>query len=254
MERAFGQDPPVDYADGPLLDRGFDMNTRRRWMPLLLPGGILISVLGLLLGLLKAEPAFYRQAHPPDNYDTREKASHLLTRIQDLKYEIRTRPSWGIRLRADELNCFFAETMGPTGSLVGWLPPGFHSPRLAIEGDRLYLGVRYGRGWWSIVVSLQLRLWLVANEVNVVAVEVSDLRLGRLGLAAQSILDALAEAAHACHVDVHWYRHGGHPVGLFRFFPDQPQPVSQILTLEVHDGALTVAGRTRVEAMAAPPP
>jgi len=214
---------------------------------------LLVAVPGTLAWLIKAEPAFYRQVSPPDTYDTREKASHLVTRIQDFKYEVRTRPNWGIRIGTDELNCFFAEMMGPRGSFAGWLPPGFHSPRVAIVGDRLHLGIRYGHGWWSTVISLQVRVWLVAEEINLVAVEVCDLRVGRLGIAAQSVLDALSEAARSSHIDVTWYRHGNHPVGLFRFFPDQPHPVSQILTLEVQEGSLTVAGRTRVEAVAPPP-
>lgn len=223
---------------------------RKLWRSWLVLAAVAMSFLAAAFWLLKAEPEFYRQASPPDTYDTREKASHLVTRIQDLKYDIRTRPSWGVRVTAEELNCFFAETMGPRGSFAGWLPPGFHSPRVAIVGDRLYLGVRYGRGFWSTVVSLQLRIWLPAEEINVVAVEVCDLRLGRLGIAAQSILDALGEAARASHVNVDWYRHNGHPVGLFRFFPDQARPVSQILTLEVQNGQITLAGRTRVEAAA----
>jgi hypothetical protein len=218
-----------------------------------LPTFVLVAVLVTLTWLIKAEPAFYQQVSPPDTYDTREKASHLVTRIQDFKYEVRTRPTWGLRINTDELNCFFAEMMGPRGSFAGWLPAGFHSPRVAIVGDRIHLGVRYGQGWWSTVISLQIRVWLVAEEINLVAVEVCDLRVGRLSIATQSVLDALSEAARASHIDVTWYRHGNNPVGLFRFFPDQPHPVSQILTLEVQDGNLTVAGRTRVEAVAPPP-
>jgi hypothetical protein len=237
----------------PFFDGDVTMWHRRQWLSLLLLAGIVASLLALGAWLLKAEPEFYQQASPPDTYDTREKASHLVTRIQDLKYEIRTRPDWGARITADELNCFFAETMGPRGSFVGWLPPNLHSPRLAIVGDRLYVGVRYGHGWWSVLVWLQLRIWLAAEEPNVVVVEVCDLRVGRLSIAAQSILDALGEAARAAHVNVDWYRHNGHPVGLFRFFPDQSRPVSQILTLEVQDGQITLAGRTRVEAIAPAP-
>ena len=60
------------------------------------------------------------------------------------------------------------------------LPKGFHSPRVAIDGDRLKLGFRYGEGFWSTVVSVELRVWLVADEVNLMAVEVCDLRAGRL--------------------------------------------------------------------------
>ncbi len=213
------------------------------------PLAAITALLVTLISLLKSVPAFYRDSQPPDNYDTREKASYLVTRVQDFKHAIRTQRQWGITLTAEELNCFFAEMMGPQGSFVGWLPQGFHSPLVAIDGDRLRLAARYGHGWRSVVVSIELRIWLVAELTNVVAVEVCDLRVGRLPLSTQWLLDAIAEAAHAARVEVTWYRHNDHPVGVFRFFPDQPRIVSQLLTVEVADGAITVAGRTAVEAM-----
>lgn len=205
---------------------------------------IISGATGLLAYVVKREPAFYAQAAPPADYDTREKASRLLTRIQDLKNDIRTKGDWGETFTAEELNCFFAETMCENGTFVGMLPKGFHSPRVAVDGDRLKLGFRSGHGFWSTVVSIELRIWLVADEVNLMAVEVCDLRAGRLNVGAQSILDAIAETARDSDIDVTWYRHNGNPVGLFRFFPDQPRPASQVLTLEVREGKIVVAGRS----------
>jgi hypothetical protein len=230
---------------------------RRRHRPLVLALGLLLLIVSAavtVLGyLLKREPAFYTAAAPPADYDTREKASRLLTRVQDLKNDIRTKGDWGETFTAEELNCFFAEMMAPGGTFAGLLPKGFHSPRVAIEGDRLKLGFRSGRGFWSTVVSVEFRVWLVADETNLMAVEVCDLRAGRLGIGAQSILDAIGETARESNIDVTWYRHNGNPVGLFRFFPDQPQPVSHVLTLEVRDGSIVVAGKSRADLPSATP-
>jgi hypothetical protein len=113
---------------------------------------------------------------------------------------------------------------------------------VAIEGDRLKLGARYGKGFWTTVVWIDLRVWLVADEMNLMAVEVCDLRAGELGVGAQSILDAIGDAARASNIDVTWYRYNGNPVGLFRFFPDQPRPASQVMTLEVRSGKIVIAG------------
>src|SRR5437868_9057168 len=228
----------------------------RRHRPLALALGLLVLILAAALGVLgyalKRVPAFYTAAARPGDYDTREKASRLVTRVADLKTDIRTKGDWGETFTADELNCFFAEMMGPGGSFTGLLPKGFHSPRVAVEGDRLKLGFRYGQGFWSTVVWIELRVWLVADEVNLMAVEVCDLRAGSLGVGAQSILDSIADAARASNIDVTWYRHEGNPVGLFRFFPDQPIPASQVLTLEVRDGTIVVAGRSRLADSAGP--
>ena len=222
------------------------MSRRRR--QLLAALGLLLVLLftagGVLGYMLKSEPAFYTAAACPADYDTREKASRMLTRVQELKNDIRTRGEWGETFTAEDLNCFFAEMMTDNGSFSSVLPKGFHSPRVAIEGDRLKLGLRYGKGLWSTIVWVELRIWLVADEVNLMAMEVCNLRAGKLGIGAQSILDAIEELARESNIDVTWYRHNRNPVGLFRFFPDQPRPVSQVLTLEVRDGQIVVAGQT----------
>src|SRR5262245_61486767 len=216
----------------------------------LLAGG----VLGVLGFLMKCEPAFYTAAARPADYDTREKASRVLTRIQDLKTDIRTKGEWGETFTAEELNCFFAETMAAGGAFESMLPGRFHSPRVAVEGDRVKLGFRCGHGFWSTVVWIELRVWLVADETNLLAVEVCDLRAGRLAVGTQTVLDAIAATARESNIDVTWYRHNGNPVGLFRFFPDQPRPVSQVLTLEVRDGTIVVAGKSRADLPSATPP
>ena len=84
----------------------------------------------------------------------------------------------------------------------------------------------------------------MADQTNVVAVELCDLRAGGLPFGSQSILDWIAEAARDSNVEVTWYRHKSNPVGLFRFYANQPQPPTQILTLEVKDGTFTIAGRS----------
>lgn len=206
---------------------------------------VVLAAAATVIGcIIKREPAFYTAAARPPDYDTREKAFRLMTRIQDLKNDIRTKKEWGETFSADELNCFFAEMIVEKGSFAEFLPEGFHSPRIAVEGDRLKLGFRYGHGFWSTVVWIELRLWLVAAESNVMAVEVQDLRAGGLGVGTQSVLDAIGDAARGSNIDVTWYRHNGNPVGLFHFFPDQPRPASQVLTLEVGDGKIVVAGQS----------
>jgi hypothetical protein len=214
---------------------------------------IVSGALGVLVAMLKREPAFYAQAATRSDYDTREKASRCLTRMQDLKNDIRTKRDWGETFTAEELNSFFAEMMCANGTFAGMLPRHFHSPRVAVEGDRLRLGFRYGSGFWSTVVSVEFRVWLVAEQVNLMAVEVCDLRLGGLGVGAQSILDAIGETARSSNIDVTWYRHNGNPVGLFRFFPDQPRPASQVLTLEVRDGTIVIAGKSVADGPATMP-
>jgi hypothetical protein len=209
--------------------------------------GAAAAVVAGVLYVVKRVPDFYVRTPCPNDWDTREKAAKLVTRVQDLKNDIRSKSEWGDTFTAEDLNCFFVENMGRKSGLCSLLPDKFHSPRVSIRGDRLKLGFRYGEGFWSTVVWVELRVWLVANETNLVAVEVCDLRAGGLPIGSQSILDSIAEAVRDSNVEVTWYRNDGNPVGLFRFYADRPQPASQILTLEVKDGTITIAGRSLAE-------
>jgi len=224
---------------------------RSKWFALVLLVGAAATTLVVVGYLAKREPTFYTRSPCPADWDTREKAAKLLTRVQDLKNEIRSKPEWGDTFTADELNGFFVENMGRAGGLTALLPAGAHSPRVAVEGDRLKLGFRYGEGFWSAVVWIEMRVWLVANEANLMAVEVCDLRTGRLPIGAQSVLDSISESARDSNIEVTWYRQAGNPVGLFRFFADQFTPASQIRTLDVKDGKIAVAGRTQTGAAVA---
>jgi hypothetical protein len=224
----------------------------RRRRPFFLALLILLTAAGLVFGGLiavaKREPAFYAAADRPSDYDTHEHSAKLLTRVMDLQGEIRAKEEWGDTLTAEDLNAFFIENLGPKGRLVEALPKGFHSPRISIEGDRLFLGVKYREGFWSSVVWLELKVWLVADQTNVAAVEVCNLKAGRLPFGSQTILDKIADVARESSIEVTWYRNKSNPVGLFKFFAKQPQATSQVLTLDVRDGKLTVAGKSYQDA------
>ncbi len=224
------------------------MLRRSRLMSLLLLLGGVGLCLGSIFYLAKREPDFYNRAPDPDEFETRERAAELLTRVQDLKNDIRSRSEWGETFTAEELNCFFVEKMGRKGGLASLLPESVHSPRVAIDGDRLKIGFKYGDGFWSTVVWVELKAWLVKDEPNLVAVEVCDLRTGSLPVGSQSVLDSITESAREWNIEVTWYRNGSNPVGLFRFFANQVgQPNSQILTLDVKDGKILVAGRSATD-------
>jgi hypothetical protein len=223
---------------------------RRR--SVLLAVGLLAAAAGLVGGVfataLKQEPDFYADApDPPSRFEDADKGYALVTRVQDLKNDIRSKPEWGASFRADDLNCFFREAMAQGNGLSGFLPAGFHSPRVSVDGDTVRLGVRYGSGFWSTVVWVEMRAWLVPNDVNVIALELCGMQAGGVPIGCQSLLDGISEAAHDSNVDVTWYRKDGNPVGLFRFYADQLRPTTRIRTFKVADGTVTVAGRTRQE-------
>jgi hypothetical protein len=208
------------------------------------------AVVGGLGLLVKQEPAFYAVGSPADEIEDDYVASRVLTRFGDLKNDIRSRSDWAASFSAGELNAFLRQNLDDGGLLAKLLPAGSHSPRVAIDGDLIKIAVRYGEEFWSSVVSVELRVWLVKDEVNTVAVELVGVRSGALPIEPQWLvsLDAIAEKAQDSNVDVTWYRHDGHLVGLFRFYADQPRPTTQIRTVKVADGRVTLAGRTVTDA------
>ena len=230
----------------------------RRRRPLILALAVLALaacvIFGGLLFAAKKDPSFYGAANQPGDYDTHERSARLLTRVMDLQNDIRARDEWGDTFTAEDINAFFIENMGPKGRLTDSLPKGFHSPRIAIHGDRLFLGVKYREGFWSTVIWMELKVWLVKDETNVAAVEVCNLKAGQLPFGSQSILDKFADVARDSSIDVMWYRNKSNPVGLFKFFAKQPKITSQVLTLEVKDGKIVVAGRSVHEGAPPAPP
>src|SRR2546429_4108656 len=109
----------------------------------LLTGGIVLAaaaaVAGVLGLLLKHEPEFYA-VEEPAVWEAQEKSSILVTRVQDLKNDIRSKPEWGATFRAEDLNCFFCENLSASGGLTGGVPEGGPPPPVALGGGRVKLG------------------------------------------------------------------------------------------------------------------
>ena len=219
----------------------------RRRRQLILTILILLSTVGIAVGalgtLLKREPDYYANAVNRGTSDS-TLAPEVMTRFGDLKNDIRAKPEWGSSFTSEELNAFFREVLGSDTGLVGLLPEGVTDPRVSIEGDRLGMAMRYGSGFWSTVFSVEMRGWLVKEETNTIAIELIGIWAGGLPLGTQSVLDWVSEVGRDANIVVTWYRHNGHPVGIFHFYADQSQPTTQIRRFKIEDGKVIVAGRS----------
>ena len=221
---------------------------------LILTGVILLAaaaaVAGGLYALARREPAFYTAAVADDNAPLGS-ASEQLTRFSDLQNAIRTgQPEWGATFTAADLNAILKDQLDAGGLFAQLLPAGVKSPRVALAGDRLKVGARMQASpvadWagdaTTVVVHVELKFWVVRPEPNTVAVEVVGVWAGGLPVGSQRYLDEAAESARKRNIDVTWYRTGGNPVALLKFYADQPRPPAVVKTMQVADGALTIAG------------
>jgi hypothetical protein len=193
--------------------------------------------------LIRYEPAFYVRAAVPAGKERQQLSdactSEYINRLIDGVYN---KHQWEARFTQEQINSYFAEDLLTKHSLENPLPSGISEPRLSLAEDRIRLGFRYGTGLWSTVVSLDLRVWLVVKEPNVVALEFESVHAGALPISAQSILERVTAVAQQQNIEVNWYRRVGHPVVLLRFAGSNPMSLLELL--ELRPGMLRVKGRS----------
>ena len=152
---------------------------------------------------------------------------------------------WGHRFTDSEINSYLAEHFVQSHLNEHMLPEGVSEPRLVIEPDKFRVAFRYGKGLWSTVVSIDLHLWLVKGEPNVVAFKLVGFHAGALPISAQSLLESINEKCQGHGIGVDWYRDDGYPVALIRFQNEQEHPTLVLELIQLEQGALHIQGHTK---------
>ena len=198
----------------------------------------------LLAVLVHHEPGFYTQAAVPPG-EIRSKASgEFVSSFIRLIDGVANRREWGEPFTQEQINSYFEEDFVNEHGAERPLPEYIHEPRVVLEPDKIRLAFRYGTGLWSTIVSIDVRVWLVVKELNVVAVEFQAVHAGALPISAQSMLERVAAMAEQHDIDPTWYRLNGHPVLVLRFQAERSTPTFQLQRLELQAGKLLVAGRS----------
>jgi hypothetical protein len=202
------------------------------------------SVSAGLVFLVRHEPDFYRRCCLPPGPARKQHSRDFQMEFTGFVGAVTSHhESWGAKFTEEQINSFFEEDFIESG----WekiLPPGITAPRVVIEADKIRLAFRYGSGAWSTIVSLDIRMWLIKKEPNVLALELQGLHAGSLPISPQSLLDRIEEMAHGSHIQVSWYRHNGNPVALLRFQADRPHPTIELQHLNLEHGAISIEGRS----------
>jgi hypothetical protein len=217
--------------------------------PLLLILAICLAVLVVvgvpLLTLLRSQPDFYRRGAMPAGDLRKQRSKEFIGQFVHLLNDPREYRVWGARLTDSQINSYFEEDFLRPGDFGRSFFPEVSAPRVAFENERIRFGMRYGKGWWSTILSVDLRVYLAAHEANVVVVEIERIRAGALPISAQSILERISEVARRQDIEVTWYRRQGRPVALFRFGAGRSDSGVQLQRLEMKDGTLTISGGDR---------
>jgi len=221
------------------------MRRRSAWYlaAILLLLAVSTGTIGTLL--VRHVPTFYRQNELADA-DTRElRSTECWRKTQDMWNTIENGLPWTQEFTQDQLNGYLQHACDRSSAAMFELPDEVRDIRVGLEKDRLRIGFRYDAGFWSSVISVELRVWLVAKETNVVALELCGFHAGAFPLGTQALLDFISDAARKIrdhNIEVTWFRHGNHPVALLHFQANQPRPTILLRQLEFQPGLLTIAG------------
>lgn len=197
-----------------------------------------------LVALVLRVPSFYKQADTPAGEARQLASRQALSQYSSILSSFGRDDKWAVEFTAEDLNAYFQEDFLLHGSDEN-LPAGFSEPRVKIEDGRIRVGVRYRNGLISTVLSIELKIWLIPSDTNLMAMEVVSLQAGSLPLSPSTLLDYISEAARRQNIDVSWYRSSeGHPVAVMRFQAELTRPTWQFERVELTPGKLTIAGRT----------
>jgi hypothetical protein len=216
--------------------------------------GFVVLVIVGLCAMAKHEPSYYRQATLPAGYERQSLSAQTTGQFFTLSNALaHGEDEWPVTFKTEELNAYFQEQYYNHGGDDN-LPDGFSAPRVKLEDGKMRVGVRYGKGSLSTILTLEIKLWLVKDEVNVLAMEIVSLQAGSLPLSTGTLLDYISEAARRENIDITWYRHEGHPVAIMRFQADLTRPTFQFKELELKGGELRIVGRSTDLLAPLPPP
>lgn len=212
---------------------------------------IFASIVLVLAVLVKHEPGYYRTGHVPASADRKASADKLLKDFaQMLLNKSAKQATWMFEASEAQFNSFFAEAFTRQGEAENLSKLGISSPCVTFEGEQMRLAFRYGKGFFSTVVSYDVKFWLVPKEPNVVAVQILSARAGALPISPQTLLNPLSEFARRQSYDVTPYRYETTPVVVVRL--QDPNAASVLKMLKIDNNTLKLRGVTLDHAVAAP--
>jgi hypothetical protein len=214
---------------------------------------LLLTAGSTLAVLVRHVPAFYERAAVAPGEQRCALCRDFYVRSNELFNKVGGDRAWEQQFTQDQLNGYFQgqDDAGELAPLVE-IPEDIKDVRVAFEDDLIRVGFRYGEDPWSCIVSVDFRVWLVAHQTNVIALELVDFRAGALPLGTRSLIDYITEAARQQYIDVTWYRHAGHPVAKLQLQANQSRPTFQLRRLQVQTGRFIVASNPTREPVAPP--
>lgn len=220
----------------------FDDAQRESWMRrrhILLASAFLLAGVATSLGFFfKQHPDFYDQTRIPDGPQRSQQSRDLIDRYNGLIEPAEQQPTeWQEVFTTEQINSYFQQ------DYRSQLPKGFSDLRVMIEAGKLRVGCRYGSSLGGTILSIEVRMWLVEDQSNVIGIELRNLRAGALPVSRDIVLDHISQAAAKSNMAVSWHYVEDNPVAYLRIQADKEQPTIRIDRLELLPGHIVIAGR-----------
>jgi hypothetical protein len=199
---------------------------------------------GLCL-LVRYEPRPYAQAEVAPGevrYQKSQEFTEEFTHLVSALGGQQEQEGWDARFTDEQINSYFSEGFVTSGLEEKLLPEGISQPRVLIDTDRIRLAFRYGSGFWSSVVSIDVKVWVPKEDPNALALQLVGFHAGALPISAQSFLERVSEAGRHHGIDVNWYRYEGRPTAVVRF-QAEPRPTIELQAVHLGKGVITIQGR-----------
>jgi hypothetical protein len=217
---------------------------------------VLLTAGTALAVLARHVPSFYERTAVPPGDERKAFAREFYVRSNELFNKVGSDQPWEQQFTQEQLNGYF-QSQDDTSEMATPLveiPDDVKDVHVAFENDLIRIGFRYGDADWSCVVSVEVRVWLLAPpRTNVIALELCDFRAGALPLGTRTLIDHITETARRQNIDVTWFRHAGHPVALLQLQANQARPTFQLRRLEVGLGTFVIASSPTREPSAPAP-
>jgi hypothetical protein len=211
------------------------------------------AVLSLLAAavvyMLGRGPNYFRNIESMSDEDRTAESRQFVQQSSAIFNQIENEPAWSGTFRESQVNAWLAgDFERKHGEL---LPRGVSDPRVSFQNGRVALAFQLQRGPVTTVVSARGRMWL--PESNFVAIELESVRAGVIPMPAEYVIQTVSSAAKSAGLDLEWKQHDGKPVALLRLSRSDQDTAIRVDQVEIKDGTLRVAGRSRGHADLAGP-
>jgi hypothetical protein len=204
-----------------------------------------MGVLAILLaGLLRYQYRWYQKAAIPPGQSRKQSSDDFLRELVDLWSQLDAQREWYAHFTDMQINSYLGEGFRQSNVESRLLPDGISEPRVVFDTERIHLGFRYGRGLFSTIITIDLHVWIVPQEQNVVVLELEGFHAGALPVSARSLLEQISEVGRGNGIGVNWFRdqNSGHPVAVLRFQEDQQQAKWVLQGLQLATGSIRIQG------------